>query len=493
MSYTSTILGLAWKIVSEHTVCDRCLGRFFALAGYGLENQQRGEALKLQMFMDAALAHKCKDGPQVLLPTEEKSLSTIIALAKTGFKPAHMWLQKNQGLFANNTDEPSQDPITADAWSVETETCYYCDGLLEQMDKMAAACAQAISHCEAKTFLVGTNVPLSLLEKQSEAATLIPSEFSETFKSHMNREVGKRLGNLTGLNVDFKRPHVSIIQDPMQEKPPQVKIRSVYFFGRYRKLERGIPQTTWPCRACKGRRRKQTCSECGGTGLKYQTSIEQEIGSRTVPEAAADGFKLHGGGREDIDVLMKGTGRPFVGELVGPKNRPPSYSLEQLEALINKSEKVNVTLHCFTTRKGVVAVKEASEASSKTYVARCSRQSPVTEEQIRSLEKEFKGRKVEQRTPIRVSHRRSDLIRKKIVHELRIIEINPEDFTIEVVCSGGTYVKELISSDQGRTVPSVSSVLESETTCLCLDVTDITSDISSKIPSLNPDDPKKSP
>ena len=29
-------------------------------------------------------------------------------------------------------------------------------------------------------------------------------------------------------------------------------VRSAYVYGRYKKYERGIPQTRWPCRACKG-------------------------------------------------------------------------------------------------------------------------------------------------------------------------------------------------------------------------------------------------
>jgi tRNA pseudouridine synthase 10 len=43
-----------------------------------------------------------------------------------------------------------------------------------------------------------------------------------------------------------------------------------------------------------------------------------------------------------------------------------------------------------------------------------------------------------------------------------------------VRCEAGTYVKELVHSDEGRTVPSVSSVLgDKECTVIWLDVEDI--------------------
>jgi tRNA U54 and U55 pseudouridine synthase Pus10 len=53
----------------------------------------------------------------------------------------------------------------------------------------------------------------------------------------------------------------------------EVKLRSVYVYGRYTKLERGIPQTRWPCRSCKGR----GCDRCGGTGRQFPTSVEELI------------------------------------------------------------------------------------------------------------------------------------------------------------------------------------------------------------------------
>jgi len=39
-----------------------------------------------------------------------------------------------------------------------------------------------------------------------------------------------------------------------------------------------------------------------------------------------------------------------------------------------------------------------------------------------------------------------------------------------IKCEGGLYVKELISGDNGRTVPSFSSVLNTKALCLSLDV-----------------------
>ena len=64
-----------------------------------------------------------------------------------------------------------------------------------------------------------------------------------------------------------------------------------------------------------------------------------------------------------------------------------------------------------------------------------------------------------QRTPIRVSRSRKDLVRRRRVlrFEPRPLEGEP-CFEVEVEAQSGTYIKELISGDSGRTVPSVAPV-----------------------------------
>ena len=86
-----------------------------------------------------------------------------------------------------------------------------------------------------------------------------------------------------------------------------------------------------------------------------------------------------------------------------------------------------------------------------------------------------------QRTPDRVAHRRADLIRRRDVIDVNkpIVEIM-EDGTKEVEftlrCESGTYVKETVHGDSGRTQPSVASLLKAKCEVLWLDVGDIHAD-----------------
>lgn len=75
-----------------------------------------------------------------------------------------------------------------------------------------------------------------------------------------------------------------------------------------------------------------------------------------------------------------------------------------------------------------------------------------------------------QKTPIRVLHRRSALIREKIIYSISINYINAHWFICDLITSSGTYIKEFVHGDRDRTIPSISSLLKSSCECVQLDV-----------------------
>ncbi|MHB8561718.1 MAG: tRNA pseudouridine(54/55) synthase Pus10, partial [Thermoplasmataceae archaeon] len=80
------------------------------------------------------------------------------------------------------------------------------------------------------------------------------------------------------------------------------------------------------------------------------------------------------------------------------------------------------------------------------------------------------GKVIYQRTPLRVSGSRSDLVRKRTVLDMILDTCNESSGELEVTAESGTYIKELINGDNGRTVPSLSSVYGSDLRVIELDV-----------------------
>ncbi|KAM0673037.1 hypothetical protein GVAV_003528 [Gurleya vavrai] len=69
------------------------------------------------------------------------------------------------------------------------------------------------------------------------------------------------------------------------------------------------------------------------------------------------------------------------------------------------------------------------------------------------LEKYF----LNQKTPLRVLHRRPNLERKKEIEILKFIDYGGY-YEIEIRADAGTYIKEFVNGDFGRTAPSLSSL-----------------------------------
>ncbi len=93
----------------------------------------------------------------------------------------------------------------------------------------------------------------------------------------------------------------------------------------------------------------------------------------------------------------------------------------------------------------------------------------------------LQGCTLAQRTPERVAHRRADKIRKRKVLETSTPSIKEnEDGNLiaefSLRCESGTYVKETVHGDNGRTQPSIASLIKAKCTVEWLDVADIHAD-----------------
>lgn len=252
---------------------------------------------------------------------------------------------------------------------------------------------------------------------------------------------------------------------------PRAPRRNVYLESRYRKLLRGLPQTIFWCPACKGdRRRRRDCEQCKGAGKLMRESVQELIGRRALPAFAARTGSFHGAGREDVDVLMLGRGRPFVYEVVGASRF--DVDLEALRQEILERAAGAIELEPFR------AVERARVAYWKQLnVDKIYRAEVATEGAPADLAAgaSFAGTIV-QRTPQRVAHRRADLDRERLVHVLSLRELGPQRLEVRILCQHGTYVKEWISGDEGRTTPSLASLLGTACRCDVLDVEEVMTD-----------------
>ncbi|WP_296872238.1 tRNA pseudouridine(54/55) synthase Pus10 [uncultured Methanobrevibacter sp.] len=346
--------------------------------------------------------------------------------------------------------------------------CVICNNIFDKLDddlydKIDAKINQL--GIEFNTFLVGSQIPKDIQERDEEMS----EEFDlgvETIKKEVNRLIGLGIWEKYDKEAEFERQDIVFNIDLRNEPKVRIQINPLYIEGKYNKYKRGIPQTKWPCTKCKGR----GCEECNGTGKQYPESVEELISEHFLKLTKGKEAKFHGAGREDIDVLMLGSGRPFVLEIKEPRIR--NLDLAKLEDEINKVNEGKTAYHglklCERGRKA--EIKQSSPDTYKIYEAIVECDEAFDTDKLEEL---TKLNEIHQQTPLRVLRRRTDMVRVKHVLDLSYEVIDEKSFTMRIKTEGGLYIKELISGDEGRSNPNVSEILGVNAVCAQLDVIEV--------------------
>lgn len=345
--------------------------------------------------------------------------------------------------------------------------CWVCGGLFEQLEDWVHQAVERVQKLEFSTYLFGIKLTTKLEQMDAFYEERFPSRHREALKHSLNRMMGLAFERLLGrpVTVAFKEPEVSFVVD-LNTNQLAVHVLSLYVYGRYCKHERGIPQTKWPCRRCRGR----GCEECDFSGKQYADSVEEIIAAPLLSLSGAESACLHGAGREDIDARMLGSGRPFVLELRVPARR--SIELADVHQLVQDQARGRVTITPLrhVHRNAVAWVKETR--SHKSYRALVEFDEPVNDARLQDALHSLPG-EIAQQTPRRVSHRRADLIRRRMLHDIagELTDATHADITVHG--DGGLYIKELISGDEQRTQPSLSGRLGVRALVTDLDVLEV--------------------
>ncbi|UCE29865.1 MAG: tRNA pseudouridine(54/55) synthase Pus10 [Candidatus Bathyarchaeota archaeon] len=435
------ILEMAQRTLERYALCNNCLGRQFALVGYGVDNGQRGEAIKLTLTMKAH---------QLSLLGERAGVSLLRKIAENGaFDMASEILRKLRKRVGKR------------------RVCHLCEGRFELTQELVDHSVEELQNYEYNTFLVGIELPTRIEEREDEFKAEFEVKHGENMRNEFSRTIGKKLSEMTRKTTEYARPEVVVLINPFT-KQVVLQVNPLYIMGKYKKLIRGIPQSKWHCRECRGR----GCPQCNWTGKMYPESVEEIIAGPTLRRTYGEGTAFHAAGREDIDARMLGRGRPFVIEVKKPRKR--FMNLRSLARTINKQAggKVKVLGLRVTNRDMVRKLKKA-ETAEKIYKAIVGFNRNIGDEELGALEKVFSNTVIRQQTPLRVLHRRADRIRERYIYKTKIERLRPNCVEMRIHCQGGLYIKELITGDEGRTNPNVTKVIAAKAAPLELDVLNV--------------------
>lgn len=245
------------------------------------------------------------------------------------------------------------------------------------------------------------------------------------------------------------------------------KFEPIYIGGRYMKYSRILSQTPWI--------------------FNGMSSVQERIYSGIEKYIKCNDIKFCSSGREDVDVRMLGNGRPFLLELLNPHIGNEVDLIHKISTYINETHQdVQVRDLQFVDKIDAQNfVKESEIDKAKTYQAICCLNRPMKDEDITILQS-IKNLEIIQKTPIRVLHRRTLSDRSRTIYYLngKRISINeiPEEhhnsidniFMLTLCVQAGTYIKEFVHSDFGRTKPNLCTLLPiCEADIIALDVMEV--------------------
>ncbi|MCI4373232.1 MAG: tRNA pseudouridine(54/55) synthase Pus10 [Thermoplasmata archaeon] len=403
--------------------------------------------------------------PVVFEPTPVALEAAQRALSR-GFCPecfGRMFGRLGHGLTNPERTRRLLEPISATLPALAAP-CAVCGDIFARMEVWVERGVRSVDGFEWHRFTCGSRWEPETLAREENLWLQLGTEWGESARSAFNREWGKALEARTGASGGPDRPDVVFLAD-LAVGRVEPTLLPLYVRGRYRKLDRTIPQTHWPCRRCRGR----GCDSCGGSGKTYPTSVEELVGAPLLAAAGARETRFHGMGREDIDARMLGRGRPFVLELVQPRRRALDLTVLGPEIARSSGGRVEVDGLRMAEATDVVHVKEA--APEKSYRVGVVGVVPVAK--VNEALDVATGRAIAQRTPTRVAHRRSDRVRARRIVSARVTETAEAGFTLEIRTEAGTYVKEWVEGDGGRTEPNLAGLVGIPLKVGFLDVLDV--------------------
>ncbi|HLY77535.1 MAG TPA: tRNA pseudouridine(54/55) synthase Pus10, partial [Thermoplasmata archaeon] len=133
-----------------------------------------------------------------------------------------------------------------------TQPCYVCGGAFDHWEVWLERVAVATEGWEFHRFNCGSRWDPEQLAREEALWGEVGTAWGESARSALNRELGKRVEKIAGADGVTSRPDVVLLAD-LPTGRLEVTVLPLYVRGRYRKEDRTLPQTRWPCRRCQGR------------------------------------------------------------------------------------------------------------------------------------------------------------------------------------------------------------------------------------------------
>ena len=320
--------------------------------------------------------------------------------------------------------------------SSNSHSCPTCNGILNHIDDIKSVVTESIGLFSYHDVQIELPTPLQEIDK--------------SYCEELHLQTSCNIKNFLRAKLNSELPHAQIGPtlilsiSKFDKIKCQLRWPDFYIVGKYIKNSRRVSHSR------------------NFQGISI-SSIEKEIINHLSPYVISTQLTFESAGREDMDVRMMGTGRPFCIKIYNPLPLPNTNPKDIISLINDISKNLPNEIIC----KNGIEIFELKILEEKPFLNpkhiknyRCiiSSSEPVSKEMLNKL-LEIENLIVYQKTPLRVAQRRPMKIREKMILKMNYKQISNSFFILDLITSGGTYIKEFVHSDFNRTNPSLGFIL----------------------------------
>ena len=323
--------------------------------------------------------------------------------------------------------------------------CAACSGILDRLEDLKACAREAIGrYCFHD---IQVEIPNQLLTKDMTIVDIVHSPPSCTLKNFVKGKI------TVALQKSREGPVLYVLISDRDTFNCELRWPSLYVTGRYFKRSRRVSHSRF----------------MPGNPV---SSVEGELVTHISELVNCGEIKFLSAGREDMDVRMLGSGRPFCLTLVNPvpdDSLPPPKTKDEFAQGVGARIPNEIECGYGVSASGLeiswrVPNVEPKHVKCYRCIVYCSR--TVTQEMFERL-RQVHDLEIIQRTPCRVAHRREMMNREKRVISLECQKVSEHFFVLDLKTSSGTYIKEFVNSDFGRTKPCLAELMNPDEAMEC--------------------------
>ncbi|OHT05662.1 hypothetical protein TRFO_05771 [Tritrichomonas foetus] len=330
--------------------------------------------------------------------------------------------------------------------NIHSKDCFACHGIIDSLNPIKDAIKVALGRYNFHDIQI--EIPPKVIQNDQKLLNKYNCQTSCSLKNYLKGKI------MYAFSKSKEGPVLHIKINSSTDFKAELLWPPLYIVGRYFKRSRRVSNTRFM------------------RGEAAVSSVEKELIDSLGQEIKCTERKFLSAGREDMDVRMIGSGRPFMITLLNPlpnENAEVPTSNEGFAQSFSSfiPSEIDCPNNVSATNLRITCKQpDMSPKHEKCYrcIVSCSRN--VTKENLSHLDN-VSNLVISQKTPCRVAHRRILAYREKTVISLNYQQICPRFFILDLKTSKGTYIKEFVNSDFGRTKPSLGELLDPENPIEC--------------------------